>query len=92
MYKDLKVNRPEQVFVSDITYVKTKQAVCYLSLVTDAYSRKIMGYAVSENMNAENVSKALKMAIKNRISNDVLIHHSDRGLQYCSEYYQTILR
>lgn len=51
-----------------------------------------MGYAVSENMNAENVSKALKMAIKNRISNDVLIHHSDRGLQYCSEYYQTILR
>lgn len=92
LYKDIEVNRPEQVFVSDITYVKTKQSVCYLSLVTDAYSRKIMGYYVSENMNAENVSKALKMAVKNRINNEKLIHHSDRGLQYCSEYYQKILK
>lgn len=92
LYKNIKVDRPEQVFVSDITYVKTKESVCYLSLVTDAYSRKIMGYCVSENMNAENVSKALKMAIKNRMSNEKLIHHSDRGLQYCSEYYQKILR
>ncbi|WP_416233856.1 IS3 family transposase [Faecalibacter sp. LW9] len=92
LYKEIEINKPEQVFVSDITYVKTKQAVCYLSLVTDAYSRKIMGYSVSENMNAENVSIALKMAIKNRINNEKLIHHSDRGLQYCSEYYQTILK
>lgn len=92
LYKEIEINKPEQVFVSDITYVKTKQTVCYLSLVTDAYSRKIMGYSVSENMNAENVSLALKMAIKNRVNNEKLIHHSDRGLQYCSEYYQTILK
>jgi putative transposase len=92
LYKDIEVTRPEQVFVSDITYVKTKKSVCYLSLVTDAYSRMIMGYSVSENMNAENVSKALKMAIRNRANKEELIHHSDRGLQYCSEYYQNILR
>lgn len=92
LYKDIEVTKPEQVFVGDITYVKTRESVCYLSLVTDAYSRKIMGYSVSENMNAENVSKALRMAIKNRMNNNKLIHHSDRGLQYCSEHYQTILK
>lgn len=92
LLKDIQLERKEQVFVSDITYVKTKSRTCYLSLVTDAFSRKIMGYSVSENMNAENVAKALKMAIKNRITNDELIHHSDRGLQYCSDYYQAILK
>ena len=50
-----------------------------------------MGYEVSENMNTNNVAKALKMAIKNRITKSALIHHSDRGLQYCAEYYQKIL-
>lgn len=92
LLKDLEINQEEQVFVSDITYVKTKEKTCYLSLVTDAYSRKIMGYSVSENMNAENVAEALQMAIKNRTTNNKLIHHSDRGLQYCSDYYQQILK
>ncbi|HEY4538991.1 MAG TPA: IS3 family transposase [Faecalibacter sp.] len=92
LYKEIKINKLKQVFVSDITYVKNKQAVCYFSLVTDAYSRKVMGYSVGKNMNAENVSMALKMAIKYRVNNEKLIHHSDRGLQYCSEYYQTILK
>lgn len=92
LLKDLEIKQEEQVFVSDITYVKTKEKTCYLSLVTDAYSRKIMGYSVSENMNAENVAKALKMAVKNRTTNHQLIHHSDRGLQYCSDYYQQILK
>lgn len=91
LLKDLKVEKTEQVFVSDITYLKTRASTCYLSLVTDAYSRKIMGYSLSTNMNTENVAKALKMAIKNRVSSDPLIHHSDRGLQYCSGYYQKIL-
>ena len=85
------LKRKEQVFVSDITYIKTKTNVYYLSLVTDAYSRKIMGYELSENMNAENVVKALKMAVKNRTTHLPLIHHSDRGLQYCSDEYQRIL-
>lgn len=91
LLKDYPINHIEQVFVSDITYLKTQKSTCYLSLVTDAYSRKIMGYEVSENMNTNNVAKALKMAIKNRITKSALIHHSDRGLQYCAEYYQKIL-
>lgn len=85
------INRTEQYFVSDITYIKSREGTHYLSLVTDAYSRKIMGYQLSDNMNSENVVKALKMAVKNRTSTKVLIHHSDRGLQYCSEVYQTEL-
>jgi len=91
LIKTIELKRKEHIFVSDITYVKTKANVCYLSLVTDAYSRKIMGYELSENMNAENVVKALKMAVKNRATNLQLIHHSDRGLQYCSEVYQKVL-
>ncbi|MCS3533163.1 transposase InsO family protein, partial [Chryseobacterium sp. JUb7] len=92
LLKTTHLKRKEQVFVSDITYVKTKTNVCYLSLITDAYSRKIMGYELSENMNAENVVKALKMAVRNRTTGLSLIHHSDRGLQYCSEIYQKVLR
>ncbi|VEH20169.1 Integrase core domain [Chryseobacterium nakagawai] len=91
LLKNVKIETAEQVFVSDITYLKTTKSTCYLSLVTDAYSRKITGYSLSLNMNAESVAKALKMAIKNRVTNNLLIHHSDRGLQYCSDLYQKIL-
>ena len=85
-------SRPEQYFVSDITYIKSKQRTHYLSLVTDAYSRKIMGYHLSDDLSAESVVKALKMAVRHRQSNHLVIHHSDRGLQYCSEVYQQVLR
>lgn len=88
LMKDVKLERPEQVFVSDITYIKTKQRTHYLSLVTDAYSRKIMGYKLSDDMSAENVVQALMMAVDHRITDHPLIHHSDRGLQYCSSIYQ----
>lgn len=91
LLKDTTVNRVEQVFVSDITYVKSHQRTHYLSLVTDVFSRKIVGYQLSDDMSAENVVKALKMAIKNRKTKEPLIHHSDRGLQYCSQLYQTVL-
>lgn len=80
--------RPEEFFVSDITYVKSRERTHYLSLVTDAYSRKVMGYHLSDDMSAENVVKAMKMAVKKRLTNHSLIHHSDRGLQYCSSIYQ----
>jgi transposase InsO family protein len=89
---DRKATRPEEVFVSDITYVKSRERTHYLSLVTDAFSRKIMGYHLSDDLSAENVVKALKMAAKNRTSDLPLIHHSDRGLQYASAVYQTELR
>ncbi len=88
LIKDKKVLRTEEVFVSDITYIKTREQTHYLSLVTDAYSRKIMGYHLSNDMAAEQVVKALQQAVKNRVNNKQLIHHSDRGLQYCSSVYQ----
>lgn len=91
LLKECKIERPEQVYVSDITYVKSHQKTHYLSLVTDAYSRKIVGYKLSDDMSAENVVMALKMAVKNRKSTLPLIHHSDRGLQYCSKVYQDVL-
>lgn len=91
LLKECKINRPEKVYVSDITYIKSHQKTHYLSLVTDAYSRKIMGYKLSDDMSSENVVQALKMAVQNRKSTLPLIHHSDRGLQYCSKIYQEVL-
>ena len=84
--------RPEQVWVSDITYVGTRVNPSYLALITDAYSKKIMGYNVSNTLTVDGSLKALDMALKNRINKDEpLIHHSDRGLQYCSNDYQELL-
>ncbi|RED48786.1 integrase-like protein [Seonamhaeicola aphaedonensis] len=92
LLKTIIPERPEHVFVSDITYIKSREKTHYLSLVTDAYSRKIVGYKLSDNMNAEHVVKAFNMAVKNRGSNKELIHHSDRGLQYCASIYQKALK
>jgi transposase InsO family protein len=83
-------SRPEQVWVADITYLPTQTENTYLSLVTDAYSRKIVGYHVDEHMQASAVGKALKMAVRSRHHKLPLIHHSDRGIQYCSAEYQAI--
>jgi len=92
LMKQTKATAPEQYFVSDITYIKSRERTHYLSIVTDAYSRKIMGYHLSDDMSAENVVKAIQMAIKNRNTKNPLIHHSDRGLQYCSSIYQKQLQ
>ena len=89
---DLQINKPEQVWVSDITYIGKREKPCYLSLITDAYSKKIVGYNVSDNLNTQNSLVALRLAIKQRKNKEMpLIHHSDRGLQYCSNEYQKIL-
>ena len=89
---DLEINRPEQVWVSDITYIGKREKPCYLSIITDAYSKKIMGHYVADNLNTESSLKALRTAIKQRKNKDLpLIHHSDRGLQYCANDYQSIL-
>ena len=78
----------EQAIVSDITYLKTDSGHAYLALATDPYSKKIMGYAVDDNMRVDLVKKALKMAHKNMIfRHDTVIHHSDRGIQYCCPDY-----
>jgi len=89
---DLHINRPEQVWVSDITYLGKRENPCYLSLITDAYSKKIVGYNVSDNLNTQSSLIALKLAIKQRSNKEIpLIHHSDRGLQYCANEYQKLL-
>lgn len=88
----VKAQRPEEYFVSDITYIKSREKTHYLSLVTDAYSRKIMGFKLSDDMSTENVVQALHMAVLKRKTQQSLIHHSDRGLQYCSSLYQNALK
>ncbi len=83
---------PNQLWVSDITYIDTEEGVMYLFLLTDAWSKKILGWKLSDNLRAENAIIVLKMALKqwnNRTSE--LIHHSDRGVQYCSEKYVKML-
>lgn len=82
----------EQVWVSDITYIKTIEGYSYLSLITDAYSRKIVGYCLYASLESAGCIEALAMALSNRIFADrSLIHHSDRGVQYCSGSYVDIL-
>jgi len=81
-----------QLWVSDITYLKVEQQFYYLFLLTDAYSRKICGYKLSDNMEACNAVDCLQMGIDNANSTRGLIHHSDRGIQYCSHEYVKLLQ
>jgi transposase InsO family protein len=84
---DLPVLGPNTLWVSDITYIMLVDAFAYLSLVTDAYSRMIVGYHLSKNLEAEGCVKALKTALNKLPPGTHLIHHSDRGCQYCSAEY-----
>lgn len=77
---------------ADITYIPTKQGFTYLSAVIDFYSRRVVGWHISENMKAESTAKALSMAINYRQPEAGLIHHSDRGVQYASKEYQSLLK
>jgi putative transposase len=93
LIKDLEPLGPNHIWVSDITYWKTKGGHFYISFITDAYSRKIVGYQVAKTMEAVESVTALKLAIKT-LKPDVngLIHHSDRGSQYCSSAYVKTLK
>ncbi len=82
----------EQVWVADITYLPTGAGFVYLSLVTDAWSRKIVGHHVHDSLHTAQVSQALKVALKARQTQQALVHHSDRGIQYCSSQYQDLHR
>ena len=85
-------SRPEQIWVSDITYVGNRKNPIYLALITDAYSKKIVGYDVSDSLCVKGTIRALNKAVKNRMYKlEPLIHHSDRGIQYCSDDYQKML-
>jgi len=92
LIKTLIIDRPEQVWVSDITYIRLKNEWGYLSMITDAYSRRIMGIAFRNDMLAQGCVSALQMALSNRAyHHEPLIHHSDRGSQYCCKDYIDVL-
>jgi len=90
--KDIKPTAPNQLWVSDITYIEANNGFNYLSLITDAYSRKIVGHCLSESYSAQGTIEALKRALKSNKIEAGLIHHSDRGVQYCCREYTSILK
>lgn len=93
LIKDLTLTRPNQVWVSDITYLRTLTGFVYLSFITDAYSHRIMGYQVADNLESVHTVNALKMALAGSCKPIAgLIHHSDRGTQYCSSEYVKVLQ
>lgn len=93
LIENMNINRPEQVWVADITYIGSRNNNMYLALITDAYSKKIVGYDLSNSLDTSGALRALTMANKNRCyPKEQLIHHSDRGIQYCSEDYQNNIR
>jgi transposase InsO family protein len=92
LIQQLEINRPEHLWVSDITYIKLINGFVYLSLVTDGYSKKIVGYNLHKTLSAEGCFEAMNMALDGRIQKHLpLIHHSDRGVQYCCKKYVDIL-
>jgi putative transposase len=90
--EQIRVTRSEQLWVADITYLPTADKFVYLSLVTDAHSRKIVGWHVHPSLQTEEVAQAMRMALRGRQTQRQLVHHSDRGIQYCSTYYQSLHR
>jgi transposase InsO family protein len=93
LIQDMLVTAPEQLWVSDITYIRNLEGFSYLSLITDAYSRKIVGHCLYPTLEAEGCIAALQMALEGRRNDSpfVLVHHSDRGIQYCSSDYIELL-
>jgi transposase InsO family protein len=87
LIKETLVTQPNQVWVSDITYIRTVTGFCYLALITDLFSRKIIGYDVSDSLELVGCLRALKMALRHIRNPSGLVHHSDRGIQYCSNLY-----
>ena len=92
LIRDFIPKSAHQLWVTDITYLRTKQGFMYLILMTDAYSRKIVGYDVCDSLGLEGCLRTLKMALKSLPGKHELIHHSDRGFQYCSSEYTNLLK
>jgi transposase InsO family protein len=87
LVKHMTVTRPNHVWVADITYIQTIRGFCYLALITDIYSRKIVGYDISDSLELAGCLRALKTARRQARPAAGLVHHSDRGFQYCSNQY-----
>lgn len=90
--KDMEVTASNQVWVSDITYIRTVKGFCYLALITDMHSRKIVGHDLSDSLELDGCVRALNKALYQAKDIKQLIHHSDRGIQYCSNVYTQILK
>lgn len=90
--RDLELKCAGKLWVSDITYVRTSYGFAYLSLITDAYSKKIVGWCLWHDLTSTGALNALKMAIETEGVTDKLIHHSDRGIQYCCYDYVNHLK
>ena len=90
-FKDKKLTSPNQAWVSDITYLRTRGKFVYLFLITDAYSRMIVGWKLSDSLAIESAMDALSMAIRQCPGTAGVIHHSDRGFQYCCPQYEKLL-
>ncbi len=90
--KDITINRSNQVWAADITYIRTIKGFCYLALITDMYSRKIVGYDLSDSLELNGCVRALKKALYHNKGLKNLTHHSDRGIQYCSNVYTNELK
>jgi putative transposase len=89
--RDKTPRRPHEIWVSDLTYIPTRQGFVYLALVTDAASRKIVGYTINDNLESEGCVRALQRALAQLPAGKQPIHHSDRGTQYCChEYVQSL--
>lgn len=91
LIRDLSPTNANEVWVSDITYVRVGEGFCYLSLITDAYSRKIVGHSLCRDLSARGCVAALRMALRSKPDRAALVHHSDRGLQYYSSAYMKVL-
>jgi len=87
MIRDYIPTAPNQLWVSDITYIEVGYGFIYLSLITDAYSRKIVGWNLARDLSTDNALQALQQALSTLPENTSLIHHSDMGIQYCSTAY-----
>lgn len=93
LIKNKMAKRKNEIWVSDLTYWNIGERFLYINFITDVYSKKIVGYSVSETMEVNEIISSLEMALKGkRNSSDSLIHHSDRGVQYCSKVYTDLLK
>jgi putative transposase len=92
LVKDMEIKAPNQVWMADITYIRTVKGFCYLALISDLFSRKIVGYDISDSLELTGCLRAFKRAQKAARPAAGLVHHSDRGFQYCSNQYVNELK
>lgn len=89
--RDFKADRPNQRWVTDISYVWTDEGWCYLAVILDLFSRAVVGWALDSTLTTQLPLRALDMAVRRRIPGSSLLHHSDRGCQYTSQEYRRAL-